>query len=189
MSSLRLVFLGAPGAGKGTQAADLAKSCGVPHLSTGDMLRKAVAERSAVGLKVEPILASGKLVPDEVMWAVVSERLDKKDCVKGFLLDGFPRTLAQGERLAAKLADGGTPLSCAVFFDVPEDELVRRMLLRGRADDTPDVVKERLRNYERETAPLTKWYGSRGLLRSVNGTGSPAEVHARIRAAVGLPPR
>jgi adenylate kinase len=189
MRSLRLVFLGAPGAGKGTQAADLAKSCGFPHLSTGDMLRKAVAERTAVGLTVEPILAAGKLVSDDVMWAVVAERLDKPDCAKGFLLDGFPRTLAQGERLAAKLADGGKPLSCAVFFDVPETELVRRMIGRGRADDTPAVVEERLRNYGRETAPLKEWYGSRGLLRTINGMGSTDEVHARLRAAVGLPPR
>ena len=98
MSALRLVFLGAPGAGKGTQAADLAKSCGVPHLSTGDMLRKSVSERTAVGLQVEPILAAGKLVPDDVMWAVVSDRLDQKDCAPGFLLDGFPRTLTQGEQ-------------------------------------------------------------------------------------------
>lgn len=186
MSALRLVFLGAPGAGKGTQAADLAKSCGIPHLSTGDMLRKSVAERTTVGLSVEPILAAGKLVPDDVMWAVVSDRLDAKDCVPGFLLDGFPRTLPQGEQLAAKLAGARTPLSCAVFFDVPEEELVRRMLGRGRADDKPDVVRERLRNYEKQTAPLKDWYGKKGLLRSIDGTGTPADVQTRLRAAVGL---
>ena len=186
MSALRLVFLGAPGAGKGTQAADLAKSCGIPHLSTGDMLRKAVAERTAVGLQVEPILAAGKLVPDVVMWAVVSDRLDQRDCGPGFLLDGFPRTLPQGEQLAAKLVKSKAPLSCAVFFDVPEEELVRRMLSRGRADDKPDVVRERLRNYEKQTAPLKDWYRGKGLLRSIDGTGTPADVHARLRAAVGL---
>jgi adenylate kinase len=186
MSALRLVFLGAPGAGKGTQAADLAKSQGIPHLSTGDMLRKAVAERTAVGLQVEPILSAGKLVPDDVMWAVVSDRLDSKDCVPGFLLDGFPRTLTQGEQLASKLAGAKTPLSCAVFFDVPEEELVRRMIGRGRADDKPEVVRERLRNYEQQTSPLKDWYRGKGLLRSIDGTGSPADVHARLRAAVGL---
>lgn len=186
MSALRLVFLGAPGAGKGTQAADLAKTCGIPHLSTGDMLRKSVAERTAVGRQVEPILAAGKLVPDDVMWAVVSDRLDQKDCAPGFLLDGFPRTLPQGEQLATKLASAKTPLSCAVFFDVPEEELVRRMLGRGRADDKPDVVRERLRNYEQQTAPLKDWYSGKGLLRSIDGTGTPADVHARLRAAVGL---
>jgi adenylate kinase len=186
MSALRLVFLGAPGAGKGTQAADLAKSRGIPHLSTGDMLRKAVGERTAVGLAVEPILAAGKLVPDDVMWAVVSDRLDQEDCAPGFLLDGFPRTLPQGEQLATKLAAAGTPLSCAVFFDVPDEELVRRMLSRGRADDRPEVVRERLRNYEKLTAPLKDWYRGKGLLRSIDGTGTPADVRARVVAAVGL---
>jgi adenylate kinase len=189
VTAMRLVFLGAPGAGKGTQAADLAKSCGVPHLSTGDMLRKAVSERTPVGLQVEPILAAGKLVSDDVMWAVVSARLDQADCRPGFLLDGFPRTLPQGEQLAAKLAGAARPLTCAVFFDVPEDELVRRMLGRGRADDKPEVVRERLRNYERLTAPLKDWYRDKGLLRTIDGTGTPADVHARLRAAVGLAAR
>jgi adenylate kinase len=189
VTALRLVFLGAPGAGKGTQAADLAKSAGIPHLSTGDMMRAAAAAGSAVGLKVKPFLDSGKLVPDDVTWDVIAERLDRPDCRPGFLLDGFPRTVPQAERLDAKLAASATPLTHVAFFEVPQDELLRRLLGRGRADDTPEVIQERLANYEKLTAPLVARYRRQSLLRSIDGTGTPADVHARLRKAVGLPSR
>src|SRR5439155_22975989 len=117
------------------------------------------------------------LAPDDVTWDVISERLDAPDCAPGFILDGFPRTLPQGERLAAKLAADGTPLTHVVFFDVPEEELLRRLTSRGRADDAPAVVRERLRNYEKLTAPLIAWYRGKNLLRSIDGTGTPSEVH------------
>jgi len=189
VGALRLVFLGAPGAGKGTQAADLAKARGVPHLSTGEMMRAAAAAGTPVGLKVKPYLDSGKLAPDDVTWGVIAARLDEADCRPGFVLDGFPRTLPQGEQLDAKLAAGGTPLTHVVFFEVPEGELLRRLTSRGRADDAPAVVKERLHNYEKLTAPLVAWYRGKGLLRSIDGTGSPADVHARLVAAVGATAR
>ena len=191
-SALRLVFLGAPGAGKGTQAADLAKASGVPHLSTGEMMRAAAAAGSPVGLKVKPFLDSGKLAPDDVTWGVISARLDQPDCAAGFILDGFPRTLPQGERLDAKLTEGAKPLTHVVYFDVPQEELLRRLLSRGRSDDTLDVVRERLRNYETLTAPLIAWYRGKGLLRSIDGAGTPAEVHARLVSVVrsaGAPSR
>ena len=184
MNALRLVFLGAPGAGKGTQAAELAKLKGFPHLSTGEMMRTAAAAGTPVGLKVKPFLDSGKLAPDDVTWGVISARLDESDCRPGFILDGFPRTLPQGEQLEVKLAAARAPLSHVVFFDVPPDVLLKRLLSRGRADDTPDVVRERLRNYEKLTAPLISWYRSKGLLRSIDGTGVPEAVSARLRDAV-----
>jgi adenylate kinase len=153
------------------------------------MLRKAVADRTRIGLEVAPILASGGLVPDDVMWVVVSDRLDQADCREGFILDGFPRTVPQAEQLDAKLSVSGAALGHVVSFDVPEAELTRRLLGRGRADDTPAVVRERLQNYARLTAPLKDWYSARGLLRSIDGTGTPAEVQARLRAAIGSSPR
>jgi adenylate kinase len=187
VAALRLVLLGAPGAGKGTQAADLAKARGVPHLSTGEMMRAAAAAGTPVGLRVKPYLDSGKLAPDDVTWDVIAARLDAPDCRPGFVLDGFPRTLPQGERLDAKLAKDQAPLSHVVYFEVPAPELMRRLMSRGRADDTPDVVQERLRNYEKLTAPLVAWYRGKNLLRTVDGAGTPAEVHARLLAAVGAP--
>jgi adenylate kinase len=185
MSATRVVFLGPPGAGKGTQAQRLAASAGIPHLSTGDMLRKAVAEGTPVGRQVKPIIDAGKLIPDDVMWSVVAERLERPDCGSGFLLDGFPRTVAQATTLDAKLSADRSPLTCAISLDVPESELVKRMLARGRADDTPETVRTRLQVYDRQTAPLKDWFKGRGLLREIDGTGSPDEVYERVRAAAG----
>lgn len=180
---MRVVFLGPPGAGKGTQAQRFAADRRIPHLSTGDMLRKAVAEGTDVGRRAAPILAKGALVPDDVMWGVVSARLDQADCAAGFLLDGFPRTVVQATTLESKLATKHAPLRCAISIDVPEDELVKRMLARGRADDTPDTVRTRLHVYEKQTAPLKDWYRGKGLLRPIDGTGTPDEVYARLLTA------
>lgn len=183
---LRLVFLGPPGAGKGTQAKDLANAAGVPHLSTGDMLRKAAAEGTPVGRRVKPVLDSGGLVSDDVMWSVVSDRLEEPDCAEGFVLDGFPRTVPQATTLAEKLVAQRTPLAHVIFFDVPEAELVKRLSRRGRADDKPAVIRERLRNYAVSTAPLKEWYTAKGLLRPVDGVGTPDEVGARLLNVTGL---
>jgi adenylate kinase len=188
MSATRVVFLGPPGAGKGTQAQRFAASVGIPHLSTGDMLRKAMSEGTPIGLQAKPIVDSGKLIPDEMMWGVVAERLGAADCRAGFLLDGFPRTTAQATTLDAKLVADGTPLTCAVSLDVPEAELVKRMLARGRADDTPETVRTRLQVYERQTAPLKDWFQSRGLLREIDGTGTPEQVYERLLVATGVSP-
>jgi adenylate kinase len=186
---MRVVFLGAPGAGKGTQAKGFAAGHGVPHLSTGDMLRQAAADGTPVGRQVKPLLDAGKLVSDDVMWSVVAERLDRPDCRNGFVLDGFPRTVPQATTLETKLAASKTPLSHVVYLDVPDDELIRRLSARGRADDTAAVIRERLRNYAALTAPLREWYASRSLLRSVDGTGTPEAVRARLEKAAGRPSR
>ncbi|HEY9420961.1 MAG TPA: nucleoside monophosphate kinase, partial [Thermoanaerobaculia bacterium] len=140
----RVVLLGPPGAGKGTQAQVLCQRLGVPAISTGDMLREAVSEGSELGRKVQDIMASGALVDDGTMAEVVRERLAKPDTGGGFLLDGYPRTLPQAETLAGILRELGKELDAVLLVDVPEDELVRRTLLRGRADDKEDVIRERL---------------------------------------------
>jgi adenylate kinase len=186
LSATRVVFLGPPGAGKGTQAQRFAAGKGIPHLSTGDMLRKAAAEGTPVGLQAKPLLDAGKLVPDDVMWGVVAERLSRDDCRPGFLLDGFPRTVPQATTLFEKLAADKTPLTCAISIDVPEAELVKRMLARGRADDTPETVRTRLSVYEKQTAPLKEWFRGRGLLREIDGAGTPDEVYGRVVAAAAL---
>ena len=186
---MNVVFLGPPGSGKGTQAARLATELGVPHVSTGEMLRQAVGGGSELGARVKGILDSGTLVPDEVMAGVVRERLAAGDCGRGFLLDGYPRTLPQGELLEGLLAASGRTLDHVAFLDVPDDELVRRLRARGRSDDTVETIRRRLEEYESKTSPLRDRYAARGLLRRVDGTGAPDQVLARLRAALGRPPR
>lgn len=180
------MLLGPPGAGKGTQAQFLAARLGVPAISTGDMLREAVAEGSELGRKVEGIMASGALVDDATMADVVRERLAKADARDGFLLDGYPRTLPQAETLAGILREIGRELEAVLLVEVPEEELVRRAVLRQRADDREDVVRERLRVYREKTAPLIGYYEQRGLLRPVNGHRPIEEVTPQMLAALGI---
>lgn len=176
-----VVFLGPPGAGKGTQAARLATERGVPHVSTGDMLRAAAASGSDFGRRVKSILDSGELVSDEVMEGVVAERLRATDCERGFLLDGYPRTVPQAFFLAGVVAGMGRRIDHAPLLDVPPDELVRRMLSRARGpDDTREVIARRIEDYGVKTAPLVDFYSSRGLLRRVDGVGTPDEVFRRL---------
>jgi adenylate kinase len=182
----RVVLLGPPGAGKGTQAQLLARRLGVPAISTGEMLREAVAEGSRLGRRVEGVMAAGALVDDELMAEVVRERLAKPDAQAGYLLDGYPRTLSQAETLAGILADVGRELDAVVMVDVPEAELVRRALLRGRADDVEDVVRERQRVYREKTAPLIGYYRERGLLREIDGDRSVDDVAASLFAVLGV---
>jgi adenylate kinase len=182
----RVVLLGPPGAGKGTQGQVLSKRLGVPTISTGDMLREAVAEGSGLGNKVQGIMASGALVDDATMADVVRDRLSKPDARRGFLLDGYPRTLPQAETLAGILRDAGTGLDAVLLVDVPEDELVRRTLLRGRADDQESVIRERLRVYREKTAPLIGYYRERGLLREIDGNRPVAEVTSGMFGLFGI---
>jgi len=182
----RMVLLGPPGAGKGTQAQLLAARLGVPAISTGDMLRAAVAAGSELGGRVESIMASGALVDDALMAEVVRERVAQADTDRGYLLDGYPRTLPQAETLAGILDDAGQALDAVLLVDVPEDELVRRALLRGRGDDKEEVIRERLRLYREKTEPLIGYYRERGLLREIDGNRPVEEVTSRMYAALGV---
>jgi adenylate kinase len=179
------VLLGPPGAGKGTQAQALSARLGVPAISTGEMLRAAVAEDNELGRRVAGIMASGALVDDVTMAEVVRERLDKKDAREGFLLDGYPRTLPQAETLSGILGESSRRLDMVLLVDVEQDELVRRAVARGREDDKEDVVRERLRVYREKTEPLIGYYRHRGLLRVIDGSRPIAEVTARMLDLVG----
>jgi adenylate kinase len=184
---LRLVLLGPPGAGKGTQAASLCEQLGVPAISTGEMLRREVESGSELGARVNEIMQSGALVDDDTMADVVRGRLAQPDAQGGFLLDGYPRTLPQAETLDRILAEQGHDLGAVLLVEVPEDELVRRALLRGRADDRDEVIRERLRVYREKTSPLAGYYRQRGVLRAIDGNRPIAEVTRQMLAALGRP--
>ena len=181
---MRLIFLGAPGAGKGTQAARVAASLGVPHISTGDIFRRNMADGTPLGLRVREIVEGGGLVPDEITTQLVVDRLAQPDARSGFILDGFPRTLGQARALDEALDDEG--LRAVVTLEVPAEELVRRMLSRGRADDSEESIRRRLRVYGEETEPLIGFYRERGLLAEASGTGGVEEITARILAELGV---
>ncbi len=181
--SLRIVLLGAPGCGKGTQAERLSARLVVPAISTGEMLRAAVAAGSALGQRVEGVMASGALVDDGLMAEVVRDRLSQADTAAGFLLDGYPRTAPQADTLDEIL--GGAALDHLVTIDVPEEVLVRRAVLRGRGDDDrEEVVRERLQVYAAQTEPLIAHYEGLGLLRRVDGNVPIEQVTAAIESAL-----
>jgi adenylate kinase len=182
----RLVLLGPPNAGKGTQAVAIAERLHIPRISTGDMLRDEVVSKSELGMRVEGIMARGELVEDETMAAVVRSRLGQPDARGGFLLDGYPRTVPQAETLKAILSEMGESLKAVLLLEVPDDELVRRALLRGREDDREDVLRERLRVYREKTSPLVGYFGERGLLRRINGNREVAQVTEQVLQALGL---
>ena len=184
--STRIVLLGPPGAGKGTQSQLLAARVGVPAISTGDMLRAAVAAGSELGRRVDGVMASGALFYDALMDEVVRERQAQPDAAGGDLLDGYPRTLPQAETLAGILQDAGQALDAVLLIDVPVDELVRRSLLRGRGDDTEEVIRERQRVYREKTEPLIGYYRERGLLREIDGNVSVEDVTSRMYTALGV---
>jgi adenylate kinase len=188
---MRLVLLGPPGAGKGTQAKRLAEWLGVPAISTGDIFRANIAGDTELGRLARSFTDSGRLVPDEVTNAMVKDRLGHPDTGPGFLLDGYPRNAAQVAALDQMLADAGTPLQAVVELTVDTDEVVVRLLkraeLEGRPDDTEDVIRHRQGVYAEQTAPLTDIYGARGLLVRVDGMGDVDEVTARLTRALTAP--
>ena len=185
MAAVRLVILGRQGSGKGTQCVRLVEAYGPVHVSTGDMLRSAVAEGTELGLRASALMDAGDLVPDDVMIGIVVDRLAKPDVVEhGFLLDGFPRTPVQAEALEEILSDTGADGVRAVNIDVPVDEVMERMLARGRVDDTEEAIRRRLDLYESSTAPLLAWFEEYGLLSVVDGLGTEDEVFDRLRTAI-----
>lgn len=183
---MRLILLGPPGAGKGTQSARIVERFGIPQLSTGDMLRAAVKAGTPVGLKAKAIMDAGNLVPDEVVIGIVADRIEEADARKGFILDGFPRTIAQAEALDRMLVEKGLPLDAVIELKVDENRLVGRMENRAaearakgeqvRRDDNPEVFAKRLVEYRQLTAPLADHYRRRGMLHTVDGMASIDEV-------------
>lgn len=179
------MLLGPPNSGKGTQAAALSQELGVPAISTGEMLRQAVAAGSELGRRVDSIMKAGELVDDATMAEVVRERLSRPDAARGFLLDGYPRTLPQAETLRGILVHRGESLDAAISIEVEEARLVERALGRGRADDREEVLRERLRVYREKTEPLIEYYEGLGLLRRVDGDQPITEVTSSLLSVVG----
>jgi len=207
---MRIIFVGPPGAGKGTQATRLAERFGIPHVSTGDLFRAAVKQGTPLGQRADGYMKAGQLVPDELVVDMLLERIAQPDAKAGFLLDGFPRTLPQAKALDQALAGVGAAIDAVVVLDVPDDRIVARIVGRRtdpktgriwhvvydpppsedadrmvqRADDTEDAVRTRLAAYHAQTAPIVPFYASGGLVRRVSGVGTPDEVFARIEAAL-----
>ena len=185
---LDLLLLGAPGAGKGTQAKRIATAYGVPQIATGDMLRAAVASGTELGNRVKPILDSGELVPDELIVALIRERLSQGDTGAGFILDGFPRTIPQAEALDAMLDEIGRKLAAVLEFQLDEREAIRRILGRateeGRSDDTSEVAKRRLEVYRAQTEPLVAYYLAQGILVGIDASGPVGEVYRQIEDVI-----
>jgi adenylate kinase len=192
---MRLILLGPPGAGKGTQAQRLVEKYGIAQLSTGDMLRAAVAAQTEVGKRAKAVMDAGELVSDEIVNAIVAERIDQPDCARGFILDGYPRTLAQADAVEAMLAQRGITLDAVIELVVDDRALVGRIVGRAeeakaagqpvRKDDNPEVFEERLREYYKKTAPLIGYYHAKGVLRGVDGMAPVDEVTRQIGAILG----
>jgi adenylate kinase len=185
---MRLILLGPPGAGKGTQAKILVETYGIPQLSTGDILRSAIQNRTPLGLAAKEVMDRGDLVSNDIVNGIVSDRLDADDCKSGFILDGFPRTIGQAEALDGMLAEKGMQLDAVIEMTADADVLVARVINRAkesnRPDDNPEVIRKRLDVYKNDTAPLVDYYRQRGLVKTVDGMAPVEEVTAAIKAAI-----
>jgi adenylate kinase len=181
---MNLILLGPPGAGKGTQGYRLSERYNIPEISTGDILRSAVHKGTPLGREAKSYMDRGALVPDEVMIGIIRERLAQDDTERGFILDGFPRTVAQAEALSRLSEEQQRPIEHVISIEVPQEELLQRLAgrrqLEGRQDDTDEAIRHRLEVYERETAPLIDYYRRQGLLRCIVGVGSIDEIFQRV---------
>ncbi len=186
---MRIVLLGPPGSGKGTQAALLKDRLGVPHISTGDLLRAAVRDGTPLGIKAKAAMDAGELVSDELMLGLIEERMGAPDVKAGYLLDGYPRNLAQARALDELLDRLALPVDKALALTVDEEQIVHRLAKRaeqeGRSDDTEEVVRNRLAVYREQTAPVTGYYAEKQLLQEVDGMGSIEEINQRLTTALG----
>lgn len=180
----RLVFLGPPGAGKGTQAKLLAELLSIPHISTGDILRSAIAQNTPLGQKAQSYVVKGELVPDELLLDLIRDRLQQPDAQKGWILDGFPRNVNQASFLDQLLQELHQQVDYAVNLEVPDEVLISRLLERGRQDDNQDIIRRRLEIYRQETTPLIGFYDERSSLKAINGDRSMADVTESLKHLV-----
>lgn len=183
---MNLILFGPPGAGKGTQAKNIAEHYNIPHLSTGNIFRHNIKNETDLGRKVKSILDEGNLVPDEITVALVVDELTKPEYENGYILDGFPRTVPQAEALTAFLQSNESKIDSFITLQVPEQELVDRILSRaeGRSDDTPEKVKNRLSVYKKETEPVLNYYKEKGVVQVIDGVGTVKEIFERIKSAL-----
>ena len=182
---MRIILFGPPGCGKGTQATFISEALAIPHLSTGDMLRSAVSSGSEIGLKAKNIMESGGLVSDQIVLSIVEQRIAKDDCQKGFILDGFPRTVNQADKLDSLLSTNNK-LDYVLRIKVDEEEIIKRLIDRGREDDRPEIIKNRFKSYNSETQPLIPFYEKRKILFNINGMQKIEKVSEDIKKVVGV---